>query len=95
MFKNKRSILKKKYLPIQRKLKYDLQEIENAIFGLLRIGSQWRNIPLNFPPWQSVYYYFRIWTRDRIIEKMSSGLNKKERKRQGKKGVLDVLSIYN
>ena len=48
----------KEYLPIQRKRKYDLRDIVDAILWILRIGSQWRNLPDSFPPWKSVHYYF-------------------------------------
>ncbi|WP_290235414.1 transposase [Bacteroides acidifaciens] len=30
----------------------------NAILYLLKTGCQWRMIPRNFAPWESVYYYF-------------------------------------
>ncbi|QHT70881.1 transposase [Rhodocytophaga rosea] len=40
-------------MPIQRKRKYDLREIVNAILWYLRIGSQWRNLPEGFPKWQN------------------------------------------
>ena len=51
----------KEYLPLQRKRKYALRDVVDAIFWTLRIGSQWRNLPEYFPKWQSVYYYFRRW----------------------------------
>nr|WP_262890470.1 transposase [Rhodocytophaga rosea] len=43
-------------MPIQRKRKYDLRAIVEAILWYLRIGSQWRNLPEGFPKWESVYY---------------------------------------
>jgi transposase len=46
----------KDFLPIQRKRKYDLRAIVDAILWYLRIGSQWRNLPESFPKWESVYY---------------------------------------
>jgi transposase len=53
----------KEKLPIQRKRKYDLRAIVNAIFWILRTGSQWRNLPDHYPKWQSVYYYFSKWKK--------------------------------
>jgi len=46
---------------IGRPRKYDLREIINAIFYLVHTGCQWRELPHDFPPWRSVYYYFRKW----------------------------------
>ena len=27
-----------------------------------KTGCQWRNLPHDFPAWQTVYYYFRAWS---------------------------------
>ena len=75
----------KEYFPVQRKRKYELREVVNTILWQLRVGAQWRNLPDNFAPWQSVYYYFRKWQKDGTLQKMNEGLNKKERKRRGKR----------
>jgi len=83
----------KEYLPIQRKRKYDLRDIIDAIFWILRIGSQWRNLPESFPPWKSVYYYFSKWKKDGTLQRINEGLNRKERKRQGKEETPSMLSI--
>jgi putative transposase len=39
----------------------DVRAVVNAIFYLLRTGCQWRMLPHQFPPWGTVYYYFRSW----------------------------------
>ena len=39
----------------------DLRAVVNAIFYLLRTGCQWRLLPHQFPPWGTVYHYFRCW----------------------------------
>src|SRR3954470_16198221 len=39
----------------------DLRGVVNAIFYLLRTGCQWRLLPRCFPPWGTVYHYFRLW----------------------------------
>jgi putative transposase len=45
-----------------RKRQRSLKEILDAIFYLLKTGCQWCELPGDFPPWQSVYYYFRKWS---------------------------------
>lgn len=70
----------KDFLPVQRKRKYDLRIIINAIFWIHRTGSQWRNLDSKYPNWQIVYYYFRSWTLNGTIEKMNTELNKIERR---------------
>lgn len=83
----------KEYLPIQRKRKYDLRDIVNAILVILRTGVQWRNLERNYPPWQSVYYYFRIWRKDGTLERLNAALNRQERLRQGKEGTPSLVCI--
>ncbi len=66
----------KRYLPIQRKHKYDLRDILNGIFRILRTGSQWRNLAEKYPPWESVYYYyFRVWNSNGVLLKINAALN--------------------
>ena len=44
-----------------RPLKWSRRRIVEAIFYLLRAGCTWRLLPVNFPPWQTVYSQFRRW----------------------------------
>jgi hypothetical protein len=37
----------------------DMREVVNAVFYVLRGGCQWRLLPKDFPPYQTVYDYFR------------------------------------
>ncbi len=39
----------------------DLRAVINAILYLLRTGCQWRLLPSDFPPWGTVWWYFRRW----------------------------------
>lgn len=39
----------------------DVWDVLNAIFYLLTQGCTWRNLPGDFPAWQTVYRYFRAW----------------------------------
>lgn len=38
-----------------------LRRVVDAILYLLRSGCQWRMLPKAFPPYQTVYEYFRTW----------------------------------
>src|SRR6266446_2451770 len=44
----------------------DVRAAVNAIFYLLRTGCQWRLLPREFPPWPTVYYYFRRWEQESV-----------------------------
>lgn len=42
----------------------NIWEVLNAIFYVLTQGCTWRNLPGDFPNWQTVYTYFRNWRKD-------------------------------
>jgi len=42
----------------------------NAILYIARTGCQWRMLPHHFPPWQTVYRYFRDWQKLGIVRKI-------------------------
>lgn len=44
-----------------RPRRMDLRAVVDAILYLLRTGCQWRLIPSDFPPWDTVWWYFRRW----------------------------------
>jgi transposase len=38
-----------------------MRMVLNAIFYLDRTGCAWRYLPREYPPWETVYGYFRRW----------------------------------
>ena len=48
-------------LPGGRLRTTDVRAIVNAIFYLLWSGCQWRLLPRENPPRNTVYHYFRAW----------------------------------
>ena len=58
----------------KRKRKYSLGSIVNALLYITKTGVQWRLLPSDFPKWQLVYYYFRKWTADGLIEEIHDSL---------------------
>jgi putative transposase len=60
---------------------YPLREILDAIFYVVRSGCAWRLLPHDFPPWKTVYHYFRFWRLDGTWERMHAALRKRVRVR--------------
>lgn len=60
------------------------REIVNAIFYVLRSGCQWRMLPHDFPPWETVYDDFRRWRNDGVWEEINHVLREKLRHRSGR-----------
>ena len=46
----------------------------NAIFYVLCEGCTWRGLPGDFPPWQTVYTYFRRWSDDGTWQRIQDEL---------------------
>ena len=73
-----------KMLVVQRKSKWELQEIINAIFYITKNGCVWRDLPGEFPPWQTVYWYFHKWIKEGTWENISACLTVEYREKKGK-----------
>mgnify|MGYP003577572316 CR=1 FL=1 len=81
------------FFDLKRKRKHDLRQIVDVILWILRTGCQWRNLPEEWPSWQTVYYYFNQWRRDGTLQRMNISLNQLDRKRVGKEAYPSVLCI--
>lgn len=70
----------------------------NAIFYLLRSGGAWRMLPQEYPPWQTVYGWFRRWQGTGVWHKIHEALRAQVRQRCGKQrqpsaGIMDSQSV--
>ena len=70
--------------PVLLPAKYPRREILNAIFYVNRTGCQWRMLPHDFPPWESVYGYFYEWRKDGTWQQINDTLRREVRKRAGR-----------
>jgi len=71
-------------LPGGRPRKHDMREVLDAIFYISRGGCAWRLLPHEFPPWQTVYHYFRAWRRTGLWELRHSALRERVRVEAGR-----------
>lgn len=74
------------------------REIVNAILYVLRTGCQWRALPHDFPPWKTVYTYYRTWRLDGTWQKIHDTLRKQLRQAAGRHpeasaAILDSQSV--
>jgi putative transposase len=61
-----------------------LHEILNGIFYILRGGVPWRMLPGDFPPWQTVFDYFRQWRLSGLWETINTTLRERARAMMGR-----------
>jgi len=67
-----------------RKRVHPLREVLNAIFYVLRTGCAWRMLPHDFPPWKTIYHYFRRWRQDGTWERLNAVLRTAVRVAEGR-----------
>jgi putative transposase len=85
-----------KYLPKVKKTrprKYSEKELLNAILYILVSGCQWRQLPSDFPPWESVYKYFRKLLVWKDLDRLLYLLNRRFRKISLKKTSLPAYIL--
>lgn len=91
-------VIEKIINPQERKRKHQLRDIMNAILYINKTGCQWRMLPSHFAPWQTVYYYFRKWKLEGVIEDIMDTLHALVRKMVGREespsmGIIDSRSV--
>jgi len=74
------------------------REVLDAVFYVLKTGCQWRMLPKDFPPWKTVFHYFRRWRLDGVWERMNRALRRSLRKRLGRESepsaaIVDAQSV--
>lgn len=52
------------------------RRVVDALLYHVRSGCQWRQLPNDFPPWQTVYRYFAFWQAKGVVRKIQRTLYK-------------------
>jgi len=81
-----------------RPRKHDIRQIINAIRYVMRSGCQWRLLPKDFPPWQTVYDYYLRWRQNGKWEEIHDALLTLVREKSNKNamptvGIIDSQSV--
>jgi transposase len=85
--------------PGGRPPRHEKREVVNAILYLSRAGCAWRMLPKDFPPWQTVYGYFRDWRKDGTLDRLHDALREQVRvEEEGRNpepsaGIVDSQSV--
>ncbi|NJL41224.1 MAG: IS5 family transposase [Leptolyngbyaceae cyanobacterium SM1_4_3] len=84
--------------PVGKGRKVDLRAVVNAIFYRADNGTKWRALPRDFPAWQTVYGYFRLWVKLEVWEAVNTALVRAVRTQAGREadpslGIIDSQSV--
>ena len=76
----------------------DMRLVLNAIFYLDRTGCAWRYLPREYPPWATVYGYFRQWRQSGLWRRLNDRLRSLVRQAAGRESqpsaaILDSQSV--
>jgi putative transposase len=63
-----------------RPRRIDLRPIVNGIFYRNRSGCQWRMLPKEYGPWETVYYYCAKWGKDGTWQRLNDRLREMVRR---------------
>jgi putative transposase len=80
-------------LPQKRTPAETAREYVNAILYVVRTGGSWRMLPHDFPPWETVYTYFRKLCRDGSWERINDALRAQVRIQQGREAEPSVIIV--
>jgi transposase len=78
--------------------KHPRRAVVDAILYVVRTGCSWRQLPADFPPWQTVYWYFNRWEQAKATEKILPVVRAQLRVQEGRNpepsaGLIDSQSV--
>jgi putative transposase len=56
----------------------------NGMFYIVKNGCGWRALPHDFPAWQTVYHYFRLFRRNGLWERLNTTVREAVRQKEGR-----------
>ncbi|GAP50267.1 transposase IS4 family protein [Streptomyces azureus] len=65
----------------------------NAILYVDRTGVQWRYLPHDFPPWETVYGYFAKWQKAGVFAQLNGLLRELVRQKEGRRASPSACAI--
>jgi transposase len=78
--------------------KHPRRALVDAILYVVRTGCSWRQLPADFPPWQTVYWYFVRWEQGGVTEQILPVVRERLRVQEGRNpqpsaGLIDSQSV--
>ena len=75
-----------------------VRRVVGAIAWHLRVGGPWRALPLGFPPWRTVYGWFRRWLDLGLFDALLREVARRRRRKVGRRpgpslGIIDTQAV--
>jgi transposase len=76
-----------------RPARWTKRQILDGIFYQLKNGCNWCDLPKDLPPYSTVFWHYKQWRSDRVLEQIMAALHGQVRQ-QVKKKQVDSLTDY-
>ena len=88
----------KDYFPQGNKSSHHKRSLVNAVLYVAKSGCQWRMLPKDYPPYSSVWSFFRRARENGLWEKIMDALVKQTRQKAGRNAtptyaIIDAQSV--
>jgi putative transposase len=88
----------KHFFPLGNKSAHHKRSLANAVFYIEKTGCQWRQLPHDYPPYSTVWSFYRRARESGLWEKLMDALGKRTREQAGRKpmptyGIIDSQSV--
>jgi putative transposase len=77
----------------QRRSSIQQRELVNGMYYVKHTGCQWRELPHDFPPWQTVYGYFRELVKAGVWQHINEYLRRGVRQQAGRESEPSVVIV--
>jgi len=85
------------YLPEARATgaprKHSWRSLLNAMFYVVKNGCVWRALPHDFPAWQTVYHYFRLFRQNGVWAQLNTVIREAVREKAGKEPQASAMLV--
>lgn len=69
---------------LTRPLKWSKRQILDGIFYQLKNGCNWGDLPKDLPPYSTVYWHYKNWKKEGVIEEIMFQLHQQLREKEKK-----------
>jgi putative transposase len=71
--------------------KHSWRTLLNAMFYVVKNGCGWRALPHDFPAWQTVYHYFRLFRLNGLWEQLNTIIREAVRQKEGRQAQASAM----
>ena len=79
-----RQVMRELTVAVGRPMAHDLRAMCDAVAYVVKNGIEWRALPVDFPPWEAVYAFWKRWNNRGLPQELIRRLRELLRAHQGR-----------